>query len=108
MSRQQFHAEEMEAAFTEEEKKIHNPYFREFNSYLIGLPEKGKLIPIDDEGLYQKFTDALLNENPKSNYVHQPWRYFFYYNLFKISPTWLRDYLVEKFMKFPKYKASQD
>lgn len=108
MSRQQFHAEEMEAAFTEEEKKIHNPYFREFNSYLIGLPEKGKLIPIDDEGLYQKFTDALLNENPKSNYVHQPWRYFFYYNLFKISPTWLRDYLVEKFMKFPKYKAIQD
>ena len=108
MARQKYHALEMESALSDEQKKFYDPYFRDFHSYLTAIPKNEKLTQLNDDGLYEKFNDALLNKNPKSNYLHEPWRYKIYYNLFKITPIWLRDILVEKFVNFPKCKIKND
>lgn len=105
MRRQGIHAEEMKEGFSEEQRSFYGEYFNTLNSYLLGIiKEKTTLKPIEDEVLYSKFSEALLNSNPKCLYKHEPFRYFIYYNLFRLAPVSLRDYFVEVFTKFPPYK----
>ncbi|KAK6638778.1 hypothetical protein RUM43_007047 [Polyplax serrata] len=107
MTSQQFHSEEMEKAFGEEDRKFYGAYFNEFNRYLSFVSgERKPLVPIKDDVLYSKFLDALLSENPRIKYKHEPWRYFLYYNSFRVAPTRLKDYLVNKFMMFPQFKGN--
>lgn len=37
-------------------------------------------------------------------YRCEPWRYCFYYTLFKITPYYIRDRLTESFVKLPNWK----
>lgn len=105
MQKQRQYAEEMEKEFSDESRLFHGRYFQEFHSYLIGLSGKRELVEIEDRRLYEKFEGALLDVYPKTTYINEPWRYFWYYNAFKFTPVWLRDRLMERFMQFPEYKS---
>lgn len=105
MTCQDSYSKEMEESFSEDHKQFYGTYFKEFNAYLSHVSSvKKPLKPIEDDVLYKKFNEALLSCDPKFRYKHEPWRYFFYYNAFHITPTWIRDYLMKKFLKFPEFK----
>lgn len=109
MAAQETHSKQMEESFTEDDRRLYGNYFKEFNLYLRHVSgDRKPLTPLDDDELYRKFSEALLKNNPKAAYKHEPWRYFFYYNSFRIVPLWLKDRLVNKFMKFPKFKPNTD
>lgn len=106
MSRHPENAKEMEAEMSADDKNFYGNYFYIYHSYLTGLsdPNRPPTI-IQDPALHEMFGDALLSCNPRSNYIHGPLRYTIYYFLFKISPIWLRDWLVVRFVQMPVWVA---
>lgn len=94
---------EMHSAFTPEQKCFYEDYFKRYNSYLSLLTGSTNPKRIEDEKLYEVFEGALLDERPRRVYLHEPWRYTFYYTLFRLVPFRVRDYLVCKFVKLPEY-----
>lgn len=108
MSKQVDNVYEMFSAFSSEQRKFYEDYFKRYNSYLALL--SGPTIPkkIQDQKLYKEFEGALLDEKPQRIYICQNWRYALYYSLFNIVPFRIRDILVHKFMKMPEFQAEND
>ncbi|KAJ9585678.1 hypothetical protein L9F63_002468 [Diploptera punctata] len=104
MARQSEYAKEMRQDMTDEYFNYFGDYFMEYNAYLSCIPTPEKPIPVDDDKLHAKFQDALLAKYPKQRYLHEPFRYAFYHFLFKISPSQLRDYFIQRFMQTPTWK----
>ncbi|XP_050315712.1 D-beta-hydroxybutyrate dehydrogenase, mitochondrial [Anthonomus grandis grandis] len=105
MSKQLQYVQEMHDNFTEEQHHFYSDYFKRYNIYLSfisGSPEPQK---IQDDHLYTVFEDTLLDKEPNALYKHEPLRYKFYHFLFKISPIFIRDMLVTRFMTMPQYKV---
>lgn len=103
MARQIENVYEMHSEFSQEQLDFYDDYFKRYNSYLGMLSKPKPLEKINDPKFYSVFERALLETDPCIKYVHEPLRYKFYYNLFKITPVRIRDFLVVKFMKMPQY-----
>lgn len=103
MSKQLNYVEEMHDGFTEEQHEFYGDYFKRYNVYLSFLT--GPTVPkkINNNELYNKFDNCLLDECPSSVYKVEDWRYFMYHLLFRFSPVCFRDYFVKKFMQMPDY-----
>jgi hypothetical protein len=93
----------MEEAMTPVDHQFFGDYFRRYNKYLSGIPTPGKPVPLQDNKLYSMLEHALLSKYPCPHYECETPRYCYYHFLFKISPTWLRDYLVQRFMQMPEF-----
>lgn len=107
MARQVASSFEMNAAFTSEQRLVYGPYFRRYNNYLTSLSGERFPVKIQDPEMYKTFDKVLLDVEPKSTYVHEPWRYCIYHCLFKYTPVPVRDYLVTKFMMMPDYDEKE-
>jgi hypothetical protein len=103
MAQQQEYAREMEEAMTPVDHQFFGDYLRRYNKHLASIPTTGRPIPVCDDKLYSMLEEALLSNNPCSLYENGPLRYQCYHFFFKISPTWLRDYLVQRFMQMPEF-----
>ncbi|XP_055678688.1 D-beta-hydroxybutyrate dehydrogenase, mitochondrial [Lutzomyia longipalpis] len=98
-------ASAMQAAFTEEQEALYGDYFQRYNDYLGCIDDMRNALAESHPKLIETFEEALRAERPKAKYQVEPFRYFFYHWLFRLSPTvWLRDYFVEKFMNMPQFE----
>ncbi|XP_056648747.1 D-beta-hydroxybutyrate dehydrogenase, mitochondrial [Diorhabda sublineata] len=106
MAKQLQYVQEMHDNFTPEQHAFYSDYFKAYNIYLSFLTPPPSPIKIDDPKLYIEYEKTLLDEHPCVVYKNENWRYWFYHNLFKFSPWFLRDYFVLKFMSMPNYVPS--
>ncbi|PSN43891.1 hypothetical protein C0J52_07744 [Blattella germanica] len=104
MSRQKEYAKEMEEEMSSDDLKFYGNYFKQFNDHLSQIPIPETPVALDDDKLYVTIKEALLSKYPYPHYVHEPLRYKYYHFLFKISPTSLRDYFIQRFMQMPAPK----
>lgn len=107
MAKLKDHIYKMESAMTQEQLDFYGDYFNEYVSYLGVLAGLKEVKKINDVNLYKVYENALLHNRPKRCYVNEPWRYFFYHTLFKISPVRLRDYFVLKFIQMPGWNGKR-
>jgi len=103
MARQHKYAREMEEAMTSLDHQFFGDYFRRYNEHLSAIPVTGRPVPVPNDKLYSFLGQALLSNYPHSNYKCGPFRYEYYHFLMNISPTWVRDYLVERFVQMPEF-----
>lgn len=106
-SNQLKYAAEMKKAFNEEQIKFYGEYFDRFNSYLSALSGEKEPIMLQDKNILSTFEEALLDAPPKPKYVCEPWRYKIYHLLFRITPLPLTDWLLHKFVAFPRFDPSK-
>ncbi|XP_058444343.1 D-beta-hydroxybutyrate dehydrogenase, mitochondrial [Malaya genurostris] len=102
------YAAAMRSAFSPEQQEFYGTYFDEYNAYLkvISGTKPVQCLP-KDHPVLKRFTDALLEEQPKRIYKCEPWRYRFYHFLFRITPTGIRDWLVRRFVAMPEYRSPE-
>lgn len=103
MAKQLQNVQEMHDNFTQEQHTFYSDYFKRYNIYLSFITPPPMPTKIEDEKMYSVYEETLLDEQPKVVYKNENLRYWFYHTLFKISPWFLRDYLVNKFMAMPSY-----
>lgn len=101
---QQQHFNEMKSGFNNEQQLFYGDYFQRYENYLKLLSYKKPPTEIPDAGIVNTFVRALLDDGPKAVYKCEPWRYSFYHMMFHITPTFIQDWLVEKFVSMPRYK----
>ncbi|KAJ6638227.1 D-beta-hydroxybutyrate dehydrogenase, mitochondrial [Pseudolycoriella hygida] len=106
MSRQRQDALEMKQQFTEEQLEFYNDYFNDYNNYLLQIEQYRKPGLIKDVAMTKMFESALLDVNPHAVYVNQNWRYAIYHFLCGISPAFIRDWLIQRFVQMPSYKPT--
>lgn len=104
LSNQAYHAAEMQEKMSKSDWELYKSYFLEYHSYLTGFDNQKKIRMINDKYLYKMFNDALSLSKPKISYCYSNWRYWFYHLSFRITPRPVHDYLVQKFMRMPKWK----
>jgi hypothetical protein len=103
MARQPEYSREMEEAMTPDDRQFFGDYFRRYYEYLSAIPTARRPVPLPDDMIHSVLEEALLSKYPYSTYKYELPRYKWYHFMFKISPTWLRDHLVQKFMKIPEF-----
>nr|CAI5856731.1 unnamed protein product [Callosobruchus analis] len=103
MGSQLQNVQDMHDSFTPEQHSFYSDYFKRYNIYLSQITPPPKPVKIDDPDLYKVFERTLLDKYPQIVYKNENWRYKFYHTMFKISPVWLRDWLVVQFMQMPEY-----
>lgn len=106
-SGQMKHAAEMRETFNEDQLNFYGEYFDRFNSYLSALSGEKEPQMLHDKNILSTFEEALLDVPPKPKYVCAPWRYKIYHFLFKITPLPLSDWLIHKFVAFPRFDPSK-
>ncbi|XP_018343330.1 PREDICTED: estradiol 17-beta-dehydrogenase 2 isoform X2 [Trachymyrmex septentrionalis] len=109
MKRQPLHFDEMRRHMSEEVKQFYGNYFTRYAEYfsMPSLTENRDNIQITDPTIYETFDNALLNIYPSAVYRCESWRYFFYRILFKSTPIYMRDRLVDRFVISPPWKADE-
>lgn len=103
LSNQSQYADEMAQSMDKDVFEFYKDYFHQCNSYLSFVSKETTVRQITDNTLYTNLNDALLSYSPKTHYMNSPLRYSFYHFLFSVSPVWLRDKLVQKFVSLPKW-----
>jgi len=103
MAQQHKYIREMEEAMTSRDHQFFGDYFRRYNEHLSAIPIAGRPIPVPNDKLYSLLAEALLSNYPHSNYKYGPFRYEYYHFLMNISPTWVRDCLVKRFVQMPEF-----
>ncbi|TDG52336.1 hypothetical protein AWZ03_001166 [Drosophila navojoa] len=106
-ARQQQQAQQQLEAFSAEQLAYYGSYFKAFHEYLSMLSGFKRPNQLQDEALLAKFKDALTNAQPKTLYIHEPWRYKVYRWLFKLTPAPLTDWLVLRFCAMPSFESTQ-
>ncbi|KYM97616.1 PREDICTED: estradiol 17-beta-dehydrogenase 2 [Cyphomyrmex costatus] len=110
MKRQRLHFDEMRRHMSEEVQQYYGNYFTRYTEY-FSMPsltenrDNPKIV--SDPRIYEIFDNALLNVYPSTIYRCESWRYFFYRILFKSTPTFIRDRLVQRFVIIPPWKADE-
>ncbi|KAF7382888.1 hypothetical protein HZH66_013290 [Vespula vulgaris] len=94
----------MKESMTLDARYFYRDYFDRYVKYFEPLARKVTPKPVENPRIYEKFEGALLDNYPSSVYKCEPWRYCFYYTLFKITPYYIRDRLTESFVKLPSWK----
>ncbi|KAF5297075.1 hypothetical protein FQA39_LY02655 [Lamprigera yunnana] len=98
---------EMYNAFTTEQIQFYGDYFNRYNNYLNVLAGPRVVEKIENNILYTKLEQAVLETPPSSIYIHESLYYSMYHTLFKYSPIKFRDYLMTKFMQMPSYDIKE-
>ncbi|XP_065221240.1 D-beta-hydroxybutyrate dehydrogenase, mitochondrial [Planococcus citri] len=99
------YVKEMSENMSPEDWNLYKDYFNEYNYYLSFISKPTECRPIENYYFYSILNSALLCVYPKARYCYSPARYFFYHSLFKISPVFIRDWLVLKFVNMPSWKT---
>lgn len=99
------HATDMKESLNEEQLNFYGEYFDRFNTYLSALSGEKEPQMLQDKNILRIFEEALLDIPPKAKYVCEPWRYKIYHLLFKITPLPLTDWLIHKFVAFPRFDS---
>lgn len=98
---------EMRESLNEEQLNLYGNYFDDLNKYLAALSGEREPAVIPNENLLRTFEEALLDTPPKSRYICEPWRYKIYHFLFRVMPLPIADWLVWKFLNFPRFNLSK-
>lgn len=110
MKRQRLHFEEMSRNMSKEAKQFYGNYFNRYAEYfsLVSPTENlNNLKVLSDPRIYEIFDNALLNVYPSAVYRCESWRYFLYRILFKSTPMWIRDRLVQRFVVVPPWQTNE-
>ncbi|XP_063707249.1 D-beta-hydroxybutyrate dehydrogenase, mitochondrial [Culicoides brevitarsis] len=99
----------MKNGLSKEQIDTYGYYFEEYYTYLGHVANYVTEFPTEfHPEIISKLMNAITDENPRCLYKAEPWRYTFYYNLFRIIPQGpLERWLVEKFMLMPKMKINK-
>lgn len=103
LSEQSNNFDAMKETMSIEAADFYGDYFNRYAKYFEPLSVKDGPKKIKNLQIYEQFTGALLDRFPSTIYKCEPWRYFFYYTLFKITPHYLRDRLTEYFVQLPRW-----
>ncbi|CAK9813909.1 Estradiol 17-beta-dehydrogenase 2 [Anthophora quadrimaculata] len=103
LARQAEHFEAMRRSMSEEARTFYGDYFDTYSQYFASVTQGTKLEKLQDSRIYEVFEDALLDKYPSAIYKNEPWRYFVYHTLFRITPICVRDLLVLKFVQGPPW-----
>ncbi len=106
LANQEKHFDDMRLAMSEEARTFYGDYFERYAWYLESLSGPKRVCRLENPRLYEVFEAALLDDEPAAVYKCEPWRYTFYHTLFRIAPTRLRDWLVERFVQMPTWRKS--
>ncbi|XP_012266232.2 retinol dehydrogenase 7 [Athalia rosae] len=106
LAKQSDHFEAMNSSMTEEAKNFYGDYLKRYEQYLAGMSREMLPRMLQQPNLYHQFDRALMDDCTRAVYKCEPWRYTFYHLLFWLSPTYIRDRLVERFMMMPRWKAT--
>ncbi|XP_072391143.1 D-beta-hydroxybutyrate dehydrogenase, mitochondrial-like [Diabrotica undecimpunctata] len=106
MAKQLQNVQEMHDNFSPEQHAFYSDYFKRYNIYLSFITPPPMPFKIEDEGLYKEYEKTLLDEKPDAVYKNEDYRYKMFHTLFHISPWFIRDWLVTKFMAMPTYVSS--
>lgn len=87
-----------------EQRSFYGDRMESLSNYLEGATTLDiRYDSMKDENIIETFMKALTDDNPKELYKVEPWRYMFYYNLFKLPlPEASHQWLVKKFLNFPE------
>ncbi|CRK94649.1 CLUMA_CG008149, isoform A [Clunio marinus] len=94
--------DEMNGEFSEEQKSFYGDYFDRYTKALkmfCGDKSPQKV----DQLVLESFEEALLENPSKVLYKCEPIRYKIYHTLFKITPQFVTDWLLYKFVALPEY-----
>ncbi|GAB1863843.1 Estradiol 17-beta-dehydrogenase 2 [Camponotus japonicus] len=111
MRRQRLYFNEMEQHMSDEAKQFYGNYFTRYAEYFsqasLSSDNEDNIKVLTDPRIYEIFDGALLDVYPSATYRCEPWRYFFYRILFRSTPTWIRDRLVERFVGAPSWQINK-
>lgn len=111
MRRQRLHFGEMERHMSDETKRFYGDYFTRYAEYFsqtdLSAGNEDNIKVLSNPRIYETFDSALLDVHPSIVYRCEPWRYFFYRILFKTTPTWIRDRLVQCFVNAPSWQTDK-
>ena len=103
LARQAEHFESMRKSMSEEARAFYGDYFTRYSQYFSSVSQGTNFEKLQESGIYEVFEGALLDKYPSAIYKNESWRYFVYHTLFNITPTCLRDLLVQKFVQGPPW-----
>ncbi|XP_076761126.1 SDR family oxidoreductase shroud [Xylocopa sonorina] len=103
LARQAEHFETMRRSMSTEVETFYGDYFARYSRYFSSVGHGTNLKKLQDPGVYEVFEGALLDKYPSAVYKNESWRYFVYHALFTVTPTWLRDALVQRFVQGPSW-----
>nr|WJR82371.1 short-chain dehydrogenase/reductase [Spodoptera frugiperda] len=88
----------------EEQKSFYGQRITTLSNYLqLATAHEPSYDSMKDENIIETYVKALTDDDPKQMYKVESWRYFFYYNLFKLPlPEAVISWLVKKFLCFPE------
>ncbi|KAL6434006.1 hypothetical protein ACFW04_005867 [Cataglyphis niger] len=111
MRRQRLFFDEMEQHMSDEAKQFYGNYFARYAEYFsqagLSSGNQDNITVLSNPRIYETFDSALLDVYPSAIYRCEPWRYFFYRILFKSTPTWIRDRLVQNFVNAPSWQINK-
>ncbi|KAL6264145.1 hypothetical protein P5V15_004224 [Pogonomyrmex californicus] len=110
MKRQRLHFDEMRKHMSDEAKQFYGNYFNRYAEYFSLdsiMKDEDNVKVLSDPKIYETFDNALLDIYPSTVYKCEPWRYFFYRILFKSTPRWIRDRLVQRFVVVPPWQPNE-
>lgn len=98
------YAQEMKTSMHDEARDFYGEYFCNYQKYVSSFSNNVSLQRVKDSRLYRLFSDAVVSKYPQYSYTNSPLRYSIYHFLFGVTPTSIRDWLVQLFINMPVFK----
>ncbi|KAG7202621.1 hypothetical protein KM043_009806 [Ampulex compressa] len=105
LAQQGKHFEAMRISMSEEAREFYGDYFDRYAQYFRPMAQEILPKKLGNPRVYEIFEGALLDKYPSAVYKCEPWRYFFYHTLVKLSPRCIRDLMIERFVQLPQWNG---